>query len=305
MKVSQKMQKKNKEGKESIPIGKNHIITHRGLEPKKAGYFSESSFEAFQDQLARGFGGIEFDPNPTKDGIIVMHDANLARPTAGKDTRDVINVTTNEAVRTPLPHGKIPTFDEVMDLIDKSDASMNALHLKSRFQTPETLTKLIAALHQHENALPKIIVFDVTADTARMLKKEFPHLRLAPSVAHPYDIQRYNNSVGKTLLSIDEALALKKEGIIDGVWGDEWDTQGPNGTTKQFYTKENFDRLHDAGLFIALVTPELHGTSPGLYGGEFHADAKDTTTLFARIKQIKEAGADYFCTDHPETVATL
>ncbi len=297
--------KKNKEKREKLPIGRDHVITHRGLEPSHANFFSESSFEAFQDQLSRGFGGIEFDPNPTKDGIIVMHDSNLSRPTGGKDTRNVADVTTVEIKQIPLKNGRIPTFDEVLNLIASSDAPVNALHLKSRFQTPETLRRLINSLRKHEDALSKIIVFDVKADTARQLKTEFPNLRLAPSIADPYDISRYNTSVGGTLMTIEDAIALKNEGVIDGVWGDEWDTQGENGSGKQFYTKENFDRLHEVGLFIALVTPELHGTSPGLYGGESHADAKDTETLFRRIRQVKLAGGDYFCTDYPQEVAEL
>ena len=149
------------------------------------------------------------------------------------------------------------------------------------------------------------MVFDVKPKTAKILKGKFPSLRLAPSVAHPHDIARYNNSVGNTLITIEEALALADEGIINGVWGDEWDLQGENGGTKQLYTPEFFKQLHKAGLFVALVTPELHGTSPGLYGGESHPDAKDLKTLFERIKQIKEAGADYLCTDYPEEVSHI
>ncbi|TSC88495.1 MAG: hypothetical protein G01um10145_898 [Microgenomates group bacterium Gr01-1014_5] len=280
------------------------IITHRGLEPSKPHFFSESSFEAFQDHLNRGFN-IEFDPNPTKDGIIVMHDANLKRPTESRDERNVADLTTEELLQIPLANGRIPTFDEVMDLIRKSNSTVNALHMKARFQSPETLEKIMEALAKHSDIFGKLLIFDVKPETAKVLKSKFPTLRLAPSVAHPYDIQRYNDVVGNTLITVEEALKLASEGLIDGVWGDEWDTAGENGTTKQFYTPENFARLHEAGLFIALVTPELHGTSPGLYGGESHADAKDLPTLFERIKQIKEAGADYFCTDYPEEVAKL
>jgi glycerophosphoryl diester phosphodiesterase len=290
---------------ERLLIGKDHIITHRGLEPSRSNYFSESSLEAFKDQLSRGFGGIEFDPNPTKDGIIVMHDTNLSRPTNGKDTRNVADVPTDEIVSLPLPNGHIPTFAQVMDLIRKSDSSINAMHLKARFQTPEMLARIIDALGHYKEVFPKLIIFDIKPETARILKKHFPTLRLAPSIADSYDIERYNSAVGETLISINDAIALKEDGIIDGVWGDEWDTQGKNGKRKQLYTKENFDRLHEAGLFIALVTPELHSSSPGLYGGESHADAKDIKTLFKRIQQIKDAGADYFCTDYPEEVASL
>lgn len=280
------------------------IITHRGLEPSKPNFYSESSYEAFKDHLARGFN-IEFDPNPTKDGIIVMHDANLKRPTGAKDERAVADLTTEEILQIPLANGRIPTFDEVMDLIRKSDSTVNALHLKARFQTPETLERIMEALAKHTDILSKLLIFDVKPETAKVLKGQFPTLRLAPSVAHPYDIARYNGVVGNTLLSLEETLALKSKGLIDGVWGDEWDTKGEDGAKKQLYTPEFFEKLHKAGLFAALVTPELHATSPGLYGGESHADAKDLTILLERIKQIKASGADYFCTDYPEEVASL
>jgi glycerophosphoryl diester phosphodiesterase len=286
-------------------ITKANVITHRGLEPTKTNFFSESSYEAFKDQLSRGFAGIEFDLNLTRDGIIVFHDANLTRITSGKDIRNIADMMTTEVTGTLLSNGRIPTLDDVMNIIRNSEASLNALHLKARFQNSETLGRLITALKKHEDILAKFIVFDVKEDSAKKLKEVFPHLRLAPSVAHPYDIERYNDSVGGTLMTIEDAIVLKKKNLIDGIWGDEWDTIGENGTSKQLYTKDNFDRLHDTGLFIALVTPELHGTSPGLYGGESHADARDTKTLFARIKQIKEAGPDYFCTDYPEEVAKI
>ena len=286
-------------------IGKGRIITHRGLEPAMPNAPSESSYEAFRGQLARGFGGIEFDPNPTRDGIIVMHDANLKRPTEGRDERSVADLMIEEVLRIPLVNGRIPTFDEVMDLIRNSVSTVSALHLKARFQTPETLERIMAALRKYTDMFDKFIVFDVNPETVRTLKARFPAIRLAPSVAHPHDIARYNEVVGGTLWSVEEALALRAEGLIDGVWGDEWDKTGENGTSKLLYTPDFFKKMHDAGLFVALVTPELHGTSPGLYGGESHPDAKDVPTLMARIREIKAAGADYFCTDYPEQVALL
>lgn len=293
------------ETKEQEPIGKQKIITHRGLEPTHPNFFSESSLEAFQDQLNRGFGGIEFDPNPTKDGIIVMHDANLTRPTGGKYQQPVVEMTTDEITQIPLANGTIPTFDQAMNLIKNSAGTVSALHLKARFQTPETLERIMEALDGYKDIFGKFIVFDVKADTAKTLKTRFSNLRLAPSVAHPYDIKRYGASIGNTLLSLEEVLELRQQELVDGIWGDEWDLIGENGASKELYTAAFFEKVHAAGLFAALVTPELHGTSPGLYGGESHPDSKNRETLFGRIKEIKATGADYFCTDYPEEVAKL
>lgn len=79
-------------------LKRNQIFTHRGLEPSKMDFYPESSFEAFQDQLRRGFG-IEFDPNFVKEGIVVSHDASMARITGGMDTRGFLDITTEEAIQ--------------------------------------------------------------------------------------------------------------------------------------------------------------------------------------------------------------
>jgi hypothetical protein len=65
-----------------------------------------------------------------------------------------------------------------------------------------------------------------------------------------------------------------------------------------------FKILKDEGLKVALVTPELHGTSPGLLGGEAHPDA-DKNCLFDRIQEIIDLQPDALCTDYPEEVGKL
>ena len=288
-----------------MKIGKKRIITHRGLQPSADNFFSESSFEAFQTHLKNGYAGIEFDPNPTKDGFIILHDANLNRLSLGTDSRNITSITTTEASEVKLPNGRVPTFSDVMRLIRTSQSTMNALHLKSRLQSQEMIKLMIDELYRYQDVFNKLLIFDAKKETIKILKNKYPTIRIAPSIAHPYDIKRYNKFVGGTLMTIDEALELKKDGLIDGVWADEWDTQGSLDNSKKFYTKESFDKLHKVGLFIVVVSPELHGTSPGLYGGESHIDSRTKETLFARITEIASLGADYFCTDFPEEVAAL
>jgi len=291
-----------------MKLSRSQIITHRGLEPDRPGFFSESSYEAFADQLARGFGGIEFDPNFTRNGeIIVVHDAGLGRFTDGRDTRTfATDVTANEVRAFRFANGRIPFFTEVIELIRANpSARINALHLKGRFQETKYLALLVAALKDARDVLDRIVVFDVRPATARFLARELPELRLSPSVAHPYDIERYGAVVGNTLLSIEEALGLKAEGLIAGVWLDEWDLADRDGDAKTLYNADTFARLRAAGLEIYLVTPELHGTSPGLYGGESHPDAASKAILYRRIKEIIRLGPDGICTDHPEEVLLL
>lgn len=296
-------------------MASTHIITHRGLEPAKLDFYPESSLEAFADQLSRGFG-IEFDPNFAKDGIVVWHDPTLERLSDEQDKRSLSDLTVEELSQIKFwnknhtTEGRIPTFDEVMELIRNSESRINALHFKGKFQDPLKIALLINHLERYSDVLPKILIFDVKPQTAKTLLATFPDLQLAPSVAHQYDVGRYNSFVAETLIETDEAAKMLKDGVFGKnpwVWLDEWDLADENGGTKQLYTKEVFDKMRAGGAKIALVTPELHGTSPHLLAGEAHPDAPkgDTEKLFKRIKEILALQPDAICTDYPEEAKNL
>jgi hypothetical protein len=247
-----------------------HILTHRGLDPAREGYFLESSREAFVDQLGRGFG-LEFDLHFTKEGdMIISHTS----PVYESD-----------------PH--VISLSELIALIMKSSAKLSALHLKHTWQKPEYLDKLLAELEKVDTE--RLIIFDVKIETAQYLKEKSPRLHLAPSVSHPYDIERYSGAVGGTLITLEQAIQNKN--LFDWVWLDEWD--------KTLYNKENFALLRNNGFKIALVTPELHATSPGLLGGESHQDALNKETLTKRIKEIIILKPNAVCTDWPDLLKEL
>ena len=281
------------------------ILTHRGLERSKPNFYTESSYEAFQDHLTRGYG-IEFDPSFLKDGnIVITHDKGLTRITEGKDTRLLTDLTLPDVQLVSLYNGKIPTFDELMELIKESEAPIHALHLKGIFQEQPYVDTLISHLAKYPDLMERFVIFDVKPDIARFMKSKNENLTLAPSVAHPYDIERYNSAVLGTLISVDDAIKYKQEGLYDWVWLDEWDLTDKDGGTKQFYTAETFGSLKQAGYKISLVTPELHGTSPGLLGGEAHPDAQPRERLMERIGQIIPLQPDALCTDYPEEARSL
>lgn len=281
---------------------KTIILTHRGLEPSKKDFYPESSYQAFEDHLKRGFG-IEFDPNFIKDNIIVSHDMNLSRITNKNDSRTFSDLTTEEIKSLICGNqlkGRISFLSEILTLITNSKAEVNAMHLKGIFQTNDKIDILLEELKKYPEALNKIIIFDIKPETARYIKSKLPELKLAPSVAHEYDIKRYNQAVKGTLISVEDAIKYKQEGLYDWVWLDEWDLSDENNNSKKLYTLEIFSLLKNKGYKISLVTPELHGTSPGLLGGEAHPGAKNKETLFARIKDIFELSPDAICTDYPE-----
>ncbi|MDD5407050.1 MAG: glycerophosphodiester phosphodiesterase family protein [Sulfurovaceae bacterium] len=279
------------------------IITHRGLDPAKKNYFVESSLEAFTDQLSRGYG-LEFDLQITKDNkIVIIHDHNLKRISNGKDERRISEIDADEILAMDFNGCHIASLDKLIYLINEKQSpnSISAIHLKHHYQNKKYLDIILNYL---KNVYAdKFIIFDVTIETAKYLKKHNSKLHLASSVSHPFDIKRYNNVVGGTLLEINDVLNNRE--LFDWVWLDEWDLIDENGSTKKLYTDETFKILKSKGIKIALVTPELHATSPNLLGGERHVDAETKEKLFDRMKEIVNLRPDAVCTDYPDQVKQL
>ncbi|MDO8591179.1 MAG: glycerophosphodiester phosphodiesterase family protein [bacterium] len=284
-------------------LKKIDTLTHRGLDPEKENYFVESSREAFADQIARGFG-LEFDLQFTKDKkLVVLHDSSLTRPTGGVDTRKISEITLLELLKMDIRGSHLASFKELLQMMtdNPSNPSINAIHIKSKLQETEYLNKIAEEFRGAD--AERFIFFDLKPEAARELKEKNPALHLAASLSHPYDIERYNSAVGGTLLPIEEVI--KNRDIYDWVWLDEWDRTDKDGGTKSLYNKETFERLRSTGFKIALVTPELHATSPGLLGGEAHQDAATKAVLERRFKEIVALHPDAICTDHPDKVKSL
>lgn len=278
-------------------------ITHRGFDPSITGFPTESSREAFITHLDRGFG-LEFDIRLSRDDVMIaVHDANLKRISKGKDERLIADVTAEELTSIDFDGAHLMTIPELLREIEtRTTDTVSAIHLKKASQTPECLDKLLAVLATHD---PKrYILFDATLETARYIKKANPALSIAASVSHPHDIHRYNSVVGGTLYSMEELLANKD--LFDWAWLDEWDLSDADGKSKKLLTPETFALLREHGIKIALVTPELHGTSPGLLGGEAHPDAIPHETRWKnRMQEIVGLNPDIICTDYPDEVLQM
>ena len=280
-----------------------NIITHRGLNTSKNNYFLESSLEAFIDQLENGYG-LEFDLQITKDNkIVIFHDSDLRRISSGKDNRKISDITLDEILKINYNNCHLSSFDHLIALINEKqvNGAVSAIHLKHSNQNKKTLDIVLSYLEKADTK--KFFVFDVTIKTAEYLKEKNSKLHLAPSVAHPYDIERYNNFVGGTLIPVE--IALKNKFLFDWVWLDEWDRLDSNGGTKKLYTKKLFESIRNEGIHIALVSPELHASSPSLLGSEKHTDASDKKILFKRIKDIINLKPDIVCTDYPDDIKLI
>lgn len=280
------------------------VITHRGIDAERKDFPMESSYGAFIDHLKRGYG-LEFDLQMTNDDhIVVSHDANLKRLSEGTHTKNIQEMSLNEFLQIRIYENRFVSLDELLSLIDtyRTPHSIYAVHLKGNFQTLKNLgilAKKLLTLTETNH----LIFFDVTIQSAHYLKGVVPSINLAPSIVDSYDKERYAQFTQNTLYTFNDI-----EGdlhLFSHVWFDEWDRKSPFNELKKLYSEENFERARSAGLKICLVSPELHGSSPGLLGAEMHEDAHSLDALKTRVKEMINLGPDAICTDYPDMVRTM
>lgn len=280
-----------------------NVITHRGLDAEGNHPYTESSREAFTHSLHEGFG-IEFDIRITKDSIpVISHDESLTRITKIAEDK-ISNITQVDFSNTKLPNGHTILMSELIKLlriINKNATYLHALHLKHHNQTEAQFETLLPYLSQLTD-LP-IIVFDVNPSNAQKLKKHIPTLKLAASVAHSFDVQRYNSAVGGTLLTVDDMVHYTE--LYDWIWLDEWDRTDEHHNQKTLYEADTFDHLRTLGYKISVVSPELHATSPNILGGRSHQDADNEATLRNRWYELIDLVPDAICTDYPHIINQL
>lgn len=272
------------------------IITHRGLDAENHHNYTESSREAFQFFLDAGFG-LEFDVQVTKDGVpVISHDLSLGRLT-DSELPLISTQFLDEFLNSTLPNGHTLTLEDLIAMMQEAKnktTSIHALHLKTLNQSNEQLNILLPFLNQLTNL--SMMVFDVRPEVAKRIKNDVPSLSVAASVAHPYDVERYNDAVGGTLISIEKMS--EHTDVYDWGWLDEWDRTGKDGR-KSLYNADTFSFLRNLGYKLALVSPELHATSPKLLGGESHQDAANSETLRKRWAELVMLKPDAVCTDYP------
>ncbi|GEM_PF-1022607 len=281
------------------------LITHRAIDLNPGGsqrkVSKESRWEAFCEQIAAGWG-LEFDLRPLSDGYFaISHDSNLRRIMPGYD-RAISTLTRNEFRTIAAPGGRLCSLDEVLNLIAESGRSISALHLKSHCHEPAILKKILEALEPRINSLiGRLLIFDATPRVAAQIKRKFPELDIAASVAHHYDVLRYGAMTGGTLLTSEQVLDNRD--FYSWVWLDEWDTLDVDNGQKTFVNSESINLFRNAGFKVAVVSPELHASSPALLGGEAHKDGVDEHRLVRRWQQWARLGLDALCTDHASWIS--
>lgn len=278
------------------------ILTHRWLNPLNNNFnFIESSKEAFINHLERWYW-LEFDINFSADMIpFVFHDWSLSRITNWKDLRNFNELCIDEILNYNLNWNKFISFEElVKNILEyRKNWKYSALHLKAKFQEKKYIDIILNILDKFENIENKIFIFDINIETAKYIKSINKSIKLFPSVAHEFDIFRYNKSTWWTLLWINNIL--KNKDLFDWVWLDEWDKKNEKWL-KTFYNKEVFDIFRESWFLIWLVTPELHNKSPWLLWWESHEDCENLDTLQSRFKEIIKLKPDFICSDYLEFI---
>jgi hypothetical protein len=281
------------------------LITHRAIDVGLGDYLGwtlkESRWESFGEQIRSGWG-LEFDVRPLKDGqLAVSHDSTLARIVPGCE-KPISTLTRNEFEAIRASGSRLCMLDELMSLIAESRGAISALHLKNHCHEPAILEKIFEIIKPKIEYLKgRLLIFDATPKVAEQIVQKFPGLDVAASVAHSYDIFRYGAMTGGTLLTAEQAIINKH--LYSWVWLDEWDTLDVGGGQKIFVNRESVDLLQDAGFKVAVVSPELHASSPALLGGEAHKDGADEKRLINRWSQLNQLGIDALCTDHASWIS--
>jgi len=126
------------------------IYAHRG----SSGVLPENSLAAFEQAIADGADGVEFDLRATADGVpVVLHDRELDRTTTGTGPVDAVSLA--ELRRLDAGDGRpVPTLAEVLALLG------GRLALDLEIKQPGIEAAILAELGRHPAAEWAISSFD-------------------------------------------------------------------------------------------------------------------------------------------------
>lgn len=276
------------------------VLCHRGIDIDHN--TTESSLKSFE-QILKTCDGLEFDLQLSRDGeFYIWHDQNGDRLTGGALTGPLADRSISEISKYVKAVESLCLWKDLEALIAKNPDKLFALHLKGANQNPDFLREFEKLLSGNPKMHASLLVFDGRKNVVEELSRKFPNLSLALSVAHPFDIQRYNSATSGTLYSLEESQRFQAR--AGWAWMDEWDLKDQNGS-KDFYSREIVESFRSLGMKVAVVSPELHATSPGLLGGEAHEQGKDLQALEQRWINLKSFGVDAICTDYPSRLTRL
>ena len=156
-------------------------IAHRGY----SGKFDENTMIAFKKAIEHGADGIETDVQLSKDGVpVIIHDETLERTTNGhgfvkdytlnqlkkfrtksvghtRELKENVNMNYNNEEIKHFEESigeEIPTLEEFMELVSKSDLKMINLELKNSIIEYEGLEEKVLDMIEKYNLKSKVII---------------------------------------------------------------------------------------------------------------------------------------------------
>lgn len=271
------------------------VLSHRGLDLERVDHLPENSLASFRWAMTRGLG-VELDLQLTGDSeLIVTHDMTSERWSKGKIVRPWRDLVRADYRQFESECGTLCSAREALELVNEFPSVTLALHVKGQNQNDLFVRTLAKALTPFHQAYSRLLVFDLKVAPAGLLRKACPGIGLAPSVAHVFDVQRFQSIAQGTLFSPVEILG--QEGPYNWVWLDEWDRRAVDGKTKALY-EETAATFLSHGFKVAVISPELHR-------GEKHQDAENLQTLEKRWLEILKLEVNAVCTDYPARFSGL
>ncbi|NLT65304.1 MAG: hypothetical protein GXX84_01720 [Acidobacteria bacterium] len=165
------------------------IIAHRGA----SGDAPESTLEAYRLALALQADFIEMDAHRLKDGtIVIIHDSDVARTTdrRGKLSRFTLselktldagswfNKSFPEKARPEYEGLRIPTLDEVIDIVAGSDTGFY-IEIKEPEHYPPDFESLLLSIIHNRRIRERTTVFSFSARSIMKIKALDPGMRTA------------------------------------------------------------------------------------------------------------------------------
>lgn len=166
---------------------KTQVWAHRGA----SGYAPENTMNAFELAIKQNADGVELDVQLTKDGkLVVIHDERIDRVTNGKGfvkdyTYEELKDFSCIDVFNESQNIKIPTLDEVFELLTPSALTVNVEIKTGIFQYPGIEKKALDTVKRwnmedrvifssfHHSSILKIKEFDSSANVGLLYADGF------------------------------------------------------------------------------------------------------------------------------------
>ncbi|WP_238652402.1 glycerophosphodiester phosphodiesterase [Paenibacillus piscarius] len=143
----------------------------------------ENTMAAFRKGLELGATGIETDVQMTSDGaVVVIHDESLDRTTTGsgyvkdKTLREILEVDAGSWFSPEFAGERIPTLEELLDLLQGRDTVLNIELKNGTFFYPGMEEKVIAAVRE-QGMSERVVISSFNHYSLAHCKKLAPEIR--------------------------------------------------------------------------------------------------------------------------------